>query len=93
MIKKYENILLEETSNEKIKELEGKTGILEFFTDKAIISFKTKNQKIEIPVISYIGDFSSPFCNEMWVRDGENYTDYTFVKTDNFKILEEREEQ
>lgn len=92
MIKKYENILLEETSNEKIKDLEGKTGTLEFHTDKAIVIFKIRNQKIEIPVISYIGDFSTSSCNEMWVRDGENYTDYTFVKTDDFKTIEESEE-
>lgn len=92
MIKRYKNILLESTSNEKIKELEGQVGTLEVSTNEPTVTFLIQNQKIIIPVISYIGDFSNSSCNDMWVRDGENYSDYTFVKTDNFKTLEESEE-
>lgn len=92
MIKKYENITLESTSNEKIKELEGKTGILEFVEDILNVVFTVKKQKLIIPVISYIGDFSDSTCNEMWVRDGESYTDYTFIKSDKFEVIKEGEE-
>lgn len=92
MTKKYENILLEETSNEKIKDLEGKIGILEVPPKTETVVFKTKNQKVEISIISCIGDFSEPDCNEMWIRDSENFADYTFVKTDNFETLIESEE-
>ena len=92
MNKKYKNILLESTTNEKIKELEGQVGILEVSQDGTKINFLVQKQKIIIPVISSIGDFSNPNCDDMWVRDSENYSDYTFIKTDNFKTLEESEE-
>ena len=85
MIKRFENIFLDNTSNEKIEDDEGQCGTLRVNDDYtlAIYSYKDKSgidQELRIPIISYIGDFENPACNEMWIRDASNYSDYTFVR-------------
>lgn len=85
MIKRFENIFLDNTSNEKIKDDEGQCGTLRVNDDYtlAIYSYKDKSgidQELRIPIISYIGDFENPACDEMWIRDASNYSDYTFVR-------------
>lgn len=85
MIKRFENIFLDNTSNEKIEDDEGQCGILRVNDDYtlAIYSYKDKSgidQELRIPIISYIGDFENPACDEMWIRDASNYSDYTFVR-------------
>ena len=84
MIKRFENIFLDNTSNEKIEDDEGQCGTLRVndYT-LAIYSYKDKSgidQELRIPIISYIGDFENPACDEMWIRDASNYSDYTFVR-------------
>ena len=69
MIKRFENIFLDNTSNEKIEDDEGQCGTL-----------RGIDQELRIPIISYIGDFENPACDEMWIRDASNYSDYTFVR-------------
>lgn len=78
MINEYKNIMLKSTSNEKAKDLEGKIGILAK-NDKDV-SFSVDNDKVNIHVISFIGDFENPNCDEVWIRDAENFSDYTFVR-------------
>lgn len=85
MIKRFENIFLDNTSNEKIEDDEGQCGTLRVNDDYtlAIYSYKDKSgidQELRIPIISYIGDFGNPACDEMWIRDASNYSDYTFVR-------------
>lgn len=85
MIKRFDNIFLANTSNEKVEEDEGQCGTLSVNDDYtlAIYSYKDKSgidQELRIPIISYIGDFENPTCDEMWIRDASNYSDYTFVK-------------
>jgi hypothetical protein len=85
MIKRFENIFLDNTSNEKIEDDEGQCGTLRVNDDYtlAIYSYKDKSgidQELRIPIISYIGDFENPACDEMWIRDASNYSDYTFVR-------------
>ena len=85
MIKRFENIFLDNTSNEKIEDDEGQCGTLRVNDDYtlAIYSYKDKSgidQALRIPIISYIGDFENPACDEMWIRDASNYSDYTFVR-------------
>lgn len=85
MIKRFENIFLDNTSNEKIEDNEGQCGTLRVNDDYtlAIYSYKDKSgidQELRIPIISYIGDFENPACDEMWIRDASNYSDYTFVR-------------
>ena len=85
MIKRFENIFLDNTSNEKIEDDEGQCGTLRVNDDYtlAIYSYKDKSgidQELRIPIISYIGDFENPACDEMWIRDSSNYSDYTFVR-------------
>ena len=84
MIKRFE-IFLDNTSNEKIEDDEGQCGTLRVNDDYtlAIYSYKDKSgidQELRIPIISYIGDFENPACDEMWIRDASNYSDYTFVR-------------
>lgn len=81
----FSNILLANTSNEKVEEDEGQCGTLSVNDDYtlAIFSYKDKSgisQELRISIISYIGDFENPTCDEMWIRDASNYSDYTFVK-------------
>lgn len=78
MIREYKEIMLKSTSNEKVKDLEGKIGILAK-NDKDV-SFSVDNDKVNIHVISFIGDFENPNCDEVWIRDAENFSDYTFVR-------------
>ena len=85
MIKRFENIFLDNTSNEKIEDDEGQCGTLRVNDDYtlAIYSYKDKSgidQELRIPIISYIGDFENPACDEMWIRDASNYSDYTFIR-------------
>lgn len=85
MIKRFENVFLDNTSNEKIEDDEGQCGTLRVNDDYtlAIYSYKDKSgidQELRIPIISYIGDFENPACDEMWIRDASNYSDYTFVR-------------
>lgn len=85
MIKRFENIFLDNTSNEKIEDDEGQCGTLRVNDDYtlAIYSYKDKSgidQELRIPIISYIGDFENPAYDEMWIRDASNYSDYTFVR-------------
>ena len=85
MIKRFENIFLDNTSNEKIEDDEGQCGTLRVNDDYtlAIYSYKDKSgidQELRIPIISYMGDFENPACDEMWIRDASNYSDYTFVR-------------
>lgn len=85
MIKRFENIFLDNTSNEKTEDDEGQCGTLRVNDDYtlAIYSYKDKSgidQELRIPIISYIGDFENPACDEMWIRDASNYSDYTFVR-------------
>ena len=85
MIKRFENIFLDNTSNEKIEDDEGQCGTLRVNDDYtlAIYSYKDKSgidQELRIPIISYIGDFENPACDELWIRDASNYSDYTFVR-------------
>lgn len=85
MIKRFENIFLDNTSYEKIEDDEGQCGTLRVNDDYtlAIYSYKDKSgidQELRIPIISYIGDFENPACDEMWIRDASNYSDYTFVR-------------
>ena len=85
MIKRFENIFLDNTSNEKIEDDEGQCGTLRVNDDYtlAIYSYKDKSgidQELRIPIISYIGDFENPACDEMWIRDASNYSDYPFVR-------------
>lgn len=85
MIKRFENIFLDNTSNEKVEDDEGQCGTLRVNDDYtlAIYSYKDKSgidQELRIPIISYIGDFENPACDEMWIRDASNYSDYTFVR-------------
>lgn len=85
MIKRFENIFIDNTSNEKIEDDEGQCGTLRVNDDYtlAIYSYKDKSgidQELRIPIISYIGDFENPACDEMWIRDASNYSDYTFVR-------------
>lgn len=85
MIKRFENIFLDNTSDEKIEDDEGQCGTLRVNDDYtlAIYSYKDKSgidQELRIPIISYIGDFENPACDEMWIRDASNYSDYTFVR-------------
>lgn len=92
MIKRFENIFLDNTSNEKIEDDEGQCGTLRVNNDYtlAIYSYKDKSgidQELRIPIISYIGDFENPACDEMWIRDASNYSDYTFVR--NYVELKE----
>ena len=92
MIKRFENIFLDNTSNEKIEDDEGQCGTLRVNDDYtlAIYSYKDKSgidQELRIPIISYIGDFENPACDEMWIRDASNYSDYTFVR--NYVVLKE----
>jgi hypothetical protein len=92
MIKRFENIFLDNTSNEKIEDDEGQCGTLRVNDDYtlAIYSYKDKSgidQELRIPIISYIGDFENPACDEMWIRDASNYSDYTFVR--NYVELKE----
>ena len=78
MIKEYKKIMLKSTSNEKVKDLEGKIGI--FAKNDKDVSFSVNNDKVNIHVISFIGDFENPNCDEVWIRDAENFSDYTFVR-------------
>lgn len=78
MIREYKEIMLKSTSNEKVKDLEGKIGILAK-NDKDV-SFSVDNDKVNIHVINFIGDFENPNCDEVWIRDAENFSDYTFVR-------------
>lgn len=92
MIKRFENIFLDDTSNEKIEDDEGQCGTLRVNDDYtlAIYSYKDKSgidQELRIPIISYIGDFENSACDEMWIRDASNYSDYTFVR--NYVELKE----
>lgn len=92
MIKRFENIFIDNTSNEKIEDDEGQCGTLRVNDDYtlAIYSYKDKSgidQELRIPIISYIGDFENPACDEMWIRDASNYSDYTFVR--NYVELKE----
>lgn len=85
MIKRFDNIFLANTSNEKVEEDKGQCGTLSVNDDYtlAIFSYKDKSgisQELRISIISYIGDFENPTCDEMWIRDASNYSDYTFVK-------------
>lgn len=85
MIKRFDNIFLANTSNEKVEEDEGQCGTLSVNDDYtlAIFSYKDRSgisQELRISIISYIGDFENPTCDEMWIRDASNYSDYTFVK-------------
>lgn len=59
MIKRFENIFLDNTSNEKIEDDEGQCGTLRVNDDYtlAIYSYKDKSgidQELRIPIISYI---------------------------------------
>ena len=78
MIKEYKEIMLKSTSNEKVKDLEGKIG--NFAKNDKDVSFSVGNDKVNIHVISFIGDFENPSCNEVWIRDAENFSDYTFIR-------------
>lgn len=78
MINEYKNIMLKSTSNEKAKDLEGKIGI--FAKNGKDVTFSVEDDKICIHIISFIGDFENPSYDEVWIRDAENFSDYTFVR-------------
>lgn len=78
---KYEKIMLKDTTNEKLQEMKSKIGTFTISKKDALVEFITENDKVEIPIILYRGDFFNPFCNSVFIKD-EDGCEYTFDRTD-----------
>ena len=86
MIKEFKNTLLKQTTNKVIKELEGETGTLTYYSDaieddelEIMFTFSIKDKYIEVPVAFCIGTFHKTFFGEAYF-EGTDGNQYLFEK-------------